>query len=434
MRDVATPISIEQRRWRIRVFTATWLSYVGFYFCRKPFSAAKSAIGTEAGWDATTLGNIWAAYLIAYAIGQFLASGMATRFGPRRNVLVGMALSVAVTLAMGLIPTVEVMLGLVVVNGLAQATGWSGNVGTMAGWFHKQERGRVMGLWSTNFVVGALTSGWVMGWVLALRDAGAPEPWRLCFFVGASVLAVVWVQYLFNQRNRPEDVGLLPIADPETAHDLAAASEPSPPEWLLGLSRGAWVNVLLIGGCYFFIKFIRYAIWSWSAYFLQENFHLSGARANLYATLFDAMGMLGVLATGWLSDRYFGSRRSGIALIMVVGMTIATALLMAVGGASVGIFALLLGLVGATLYGPDAILTGAGVIDIGGRRAAMVAGIVSGIGSLGPIVQELVIARLYDAKGGELGPIFALLFGSAAMATLFCAALVWRNHRGGRGV
>ena len=49
-----------------------------------------------------TLGNIWAAYLIAYAIGQFLASGMGTRLGPRRNVLLGMALSIGVTLAMGI--------------------------------------------------------------------------------------------------------------------------------------------------------------------------------------------------------------------------------------------------------------------------------------------------------------------------------------------
>ena len=43
------------------------------------------------------------------------------------------------------------MAGLIAVNGLAQATGWSGNVGTMASWFHKHERGKVMGVWSTNF-------------------------------------------------------------------------------------------------------------------------------------------------------------------------------------------------------------------------------------------------------------------------------------------
>src|SRR6185436_11831405 len=75
------PLTRAHRSWRIKVFAATWLSYVGFYFCRKPFSAAKSAIGAEFGWDAVTLGNIWAAYLIAYAIGQFLAARMGTLLG-----------------------------------------------------------------------------------------------------------------------------------------------------------------------------------------------------------------------------------------------------------------------------------------------------------------------------------------------------------------
>ena len=412
------------------MFTATWLSYVAFYFCRKPFEAAKSAIGKEAGWGATELSNIWVSYLIAYAIGQFLASGMGTRLGPRRNVLMGMALSVAVTAAMGVSLTMPVMMGLVFVNGLAQATGWSGNVGTMAGWFHRHERGRIMGFWSTNFVMGALLSRYAMGWVLSMHGEGEAEPWRWCFYAGAMVLAVVWIQYYLLQRDRPEDVGLAPIDDPVTAVDEAVVPE-RPQEGFLGLSRTAWANLLLVSGFYFFIKFIRYAVWSWSAYFLQENFGLTGARANVYSTVFDVTGALGIIATGWMSDRFFGSRRSGVALLMLVAMTGATALLMTFGGTSVGTFALLLGLVGFTLFGPDSILSGAAAIDIGGRHRALFAtAVISGFGSMGPIVQEVVIGRLYDARGGELGPIFALLFGSAALATLFCAALVWRNRRG----
>lgn len=169
--SVSVALSPAHRSWRTKVFAATWLSYVGFYFCRKPFSAAKAAIGIETGWSATTLGNVWAAYLIAYSVGQFVAAAMGTKLGPRKNVLLGMALSIAVTSAFGITLSIPVMVGLVAINGLAQATGWSGNVGTMAGWFHKLERGRVMGAWSTTFTVGALTSGWAMAWVL---DRHAP--------------------------------------------------------------------------------------------------------------------------------------------------------------------------------------------------------------------------------------------------------------------
>lgn len=421
------------RSWRTKVFVATWLSYVGFYFCRKPWSIAKSAIGKEAGFDATTLGNIGAAYLITYAIGQFLAGAMGTKLGPRVNVLLGMGLSIVVTLAMGVTLSAPVLFGLLAVNGLAQATGWSGNVGTMAAWFHKHERGRVMGLWATNFTVGALTSAWVLAWVLGWGTKEAPA-WRETFLVGAGVLTAVWVQFYFLQRNKPEDVGLPAVEDP--VDPLAEkATEKAAERGFLGLPVGAMSNLLLVGGFYFFAKLIRYAIWSWVPFFLNRNYGLTDSDASLYSTAFDLMGIPGVWVTGWLSDRYFKSRRAEIALIMMLGMTVACGALMLVGHVSVFVFALLLGCVGFTLYGPDALLTGAGAMDIGSRRAATLAtGIISGFGSLGPIVQELVIGKMYDAKGGDLGPIFALLFGSAAMAAVFTGILVLRNRRDGRGV
>jgi len=452
---VVTPLTAEQRSWRTRIFLTTWLAYVGFYFCRMPFSATKADIGKEAAWGATTLGDIEAVFLIAYALGQFLASGMGTKLGPRRNVLIGMTTSILVTLAMGISLTVPMLMGLVAVNGIAQATGWSGNVGTMANWFHKHERGRVMGAWSTNFTVGSLASSWAMAGVLYLA-ARYGGNWRWCFYFGALVLAIVWAQFYFLQRNRPEDVGLAPVDDPVTPEDESKHPEPTAGGPLpkmrvvrdetradrfrrtvreLGLSRDAWINLLLVGGFYFFVKLIRYAIWGWAAYFLVKNYHLSSSQSNLAATAFGLVGLPGVYVTGYLSDRFFGARRAGISTIMMVGMMVATGMLIIFGDSGVVVFTVLLGGVGFTLFGPDALLTGAGAIDIGGRKAAtFAAAFISGLGSLGPIVQALVIGRLYDAQGGNLTPVFVLMFGSAALATLFCGVLVLRNRRGGKGI
>jgi len=427
---MATPMTAAHKTWRTRVFIATWLSYVGFYFCRKPFSAAKSAIGAQNHWSAATLGNIYAAYLIAYAIGQFLASSLGPRLGPRRNVLIGMALSIGVTVAMGISLSPWVMAGLIAVNGLAQATGWSGNVGTMASWFHKHERGRVMGAWSTNFTVGAITSGFVMGMILG-DGTPASQPWAWCFYVGGAVLAVVWIQFYFLQRNSPESIGLAPVDDPVTEVDESKVAEPDRIE----LSRDAWINVLVIGGFYFFVKLVRYAIWSWSAYFLAEKYGLTGKNANIYSTVFDLCGIPGVFLTGYLSDRYFASRRAGISLIMMIGMTLAMGCLLAFAGSSVTVFTVLLGVVGFFLYGPDSLLTGAGAMDVGSRKAAtFVAAIISGFGSLGPIVQEVIVPRVYDEKTAGMTPVFVILLVSAAMAAVFCAILVVRNRRGGKGV
>ena len=71
---------ISARQWRRRVFAATWLSYAGYYFCRKPFFIAKPALSEELGWDPVMLGYIGTAYLIAYTLGQFV-SGLALANG-----------------------------------------------------------------------------------------------------------------------------------------------------------------------------------------------------------------------------------------------------------------------------------------------------------------------------------------------------------------
>jgi hypothetical protein len=60
--------------------------------------------------------------------------------------------------------------------------------------------------------------------------------------------------------------------------------------------------------------------------------------------------------------------------------------------------------------------------------------VISGFGSMGPIVQEVIVPRVYDEKTAGLGPVFAILFASAAAAAAFCLLLVLRNRRGGKGV
>ena len=57
---------------------------------------------------------------------------------------------------------------------------------------------------------------------------------------------------------------------------------------------------------------------------------------------------------------------------------------------------------------------------------------IAAFGALGPIVQEVVIPRFY--KHGDLTVIFVVLFASAILGSLFCALLVLRNRRGGKGI
>jgi OPA family glycerol-3-phosphate transporter-like MFS transporter len=187
----------------------------------------------------------------------------------------------------------------------------------------------------------------------------------------------------------------------------------------------------MMGTFYFFVKFVRYALWSWTPYFLKFSFGLASDDAGYFSTLFDVFGFLGVIVAGVLSDRVFGGRRATIALLMMVGLTLGTVALWLFGAQALVAFGISYSAVGFMLYGPDSLLTGAGAIDVGSRRHAIAAaGIINGMGSCGSVLQELVVSRLYAQDSSNLAPILITLMISAAIATLVVALLLRRARRG----
>lgn len=409
--------------WRWRVFAATWLCYAGYYFARKPFYIVKADLGRSLDLDATLLGVLGSAYLIAYTVGQFTAGAVGPRLGARLMLLIGMGVSVGAAIGFGFGHSFAWFLVLMILNGLAQATGWSSTVGNMAAWFHRGERGTVMGVWATNFQIGGVLASGLAAWTLARWG------FRYAFFSGALVLLGVLVFFFFNQANKPEDKGLPPVVDPAdkaSANESAAESGQSV-RW----SKDVWWTVLLIGGTYFGLKFIRYAIWSWAPYVMANNFGLAKDDAGYVSTIFDVAGVAGVIITGWLSDRFFHGRRALVSFLMVLGLVAATLGMVTIGSGSVTAFAVSMALTGFCLYGPDALLTGAGAQDIGNQASAIrAAGIISGLGSAGSVVQELAIGKSYTDSGGDMGPILAMLFGSSLLAAACLAVILVRNRRG----
>ena len=48
----------EHRRWQVKILTATWLAYAGYYFCRMNFYVVKKALGDSLGFDACTFSPV----------------------------------------------------------------------------------------------------------------------------------------------------------------------------------------------------------------------------------------------------------------------------------------------------------------------------------------------------------------------------------------
>ncbi len=412
----------QQRRWRVNVFAATWMAYAGYYFCRKAFGIVKVPLKELLQVDDFALAHIWTAYLVAYMCGQFLAGWLGSRYTCRRLLLTGMVVTLLCNVGFGAIVHLGPaaywpFVGLMIVNGFAQATGWPGTIGTLAHWFRREERGGLLGLWATCYQLGSVAAKAFAGFMYVWAGLA----WS---FWGAScVLFGIWFLVYFLQRNQPEDLGLDAIVVEVTP--TSEGQSPSEGQWTTAVVR----SLMVMGVAYFSFKFLRYALDSWTATVLNERFGLAADDAAYVSVIFDVCGFLGVVAAGYATDRFFASRRAFVAFIMALGMVGSAFFLQTVGVTSVVVFAIGLGLLGFTLFGPDSLLSGVGAIDVGSKRkAVLAAGIVNGMGSLGPVIQEEAIGYLKTHH--SLDAVFLLLVIVAAFGAVGTGLLWWWGRRG----
>jgi len=415
------------RRYRAQLFTATWLSYAGFYFCRKVYPVLKVSLKEQFGLDDVHIAYPWTIYLVAYMLGQFLAAWLGRRMESRRVLAFGMCVAAACNVVLGLLVdshAASAFLWMCVtmgIHGLAQSTGWPHNVALFANWTRRSERGTLFGVWGTCYQVGAVAgkglAGFLLGWL--------GVAWS--FYGSSLVLFAITALFLVLARERPQSAGLTLADDAEPDVPIPAAGargrEPYAP-----LPAGFVSSIVAMGLIYFGFKFIRYALDSWSAEILTEQFRMSKSIAAYLSTAFDWIGFLGVIVGGYWSDRIPGARRTPVIFWMTVGCFVFTSLMWLVGLSSPVLFVAMLSLIGFTAMGPDSLLSGACAMDIGSRRqAALAAGVINGLGSIGPILQEPLIGWLKQYHGSQA--VLLLLVGVVFLTTVGTGLLA-RFERG----
>ena len=279
------------------VWTVTWLSYATYYFGRKNLSVTKAAIGRELGGH--VLYGVETAYLAAYAVGQYVNGSLGDRVGARRLVGFGMLVAAAASFCFGLWSVGALFLVTGVVNGLAQATGWPGNVKAMEEWTTPATRGRVMGFWTTCYTVGSIAAT-----AFATRAARLGG-WRMAFYAPALVLAAVGLLVFVFVRPGPRAEGARAAPTPERQAARRAVA----------LSATVW----WYGASYFFIKLIRYCLLFWLPFYLERVLGYAKDDAGYDSTAFEIGGVVGTIALGWLSDRAHGVPRSMLCSGSLVG-------------------------------------------------------------------------------------------------------------------
>lgn len=411
------------RVWQIKIFSATWLAYVGYYFARKAFYVVKSPIVDALGFTALDLAHLGTAYLVFYMVGQYSSAFFGRKLGPKLLLLVGMGISLLCNFAFGFSNSFWTIIIFLSLNGLAQGTGWPGCIGSLAYWFKRDKRGTILGFWATCYQVGSIVSTAFAAYMLG--EFG----WRWSFFGASIILLIIWFIVLVLHPNRPEDVGLDPIEEEEENESTKPIQNSNSEK--LGWSKDVWSTVITMGLIYFTIKFLRYALWSWVPFFLNKNFEMEVSNAGYLSTVFDMAGFAGVLFAGFASDKIFKGRRSLLSAIMLSCMALAFILMYVKGANDLMFFTISMGLAGFMLYGPDSLISGVGAIDVGTKKGALVAaGIINGTGSIGPIFQEEIIGWLYTKYDQEIEPILILLVSMALVSASLTFYLWWKSKKG----
>jgi OPA family sugar phosphate sensor protein UhpC-like MFS transporter len=384
----------------------TWVSYASYYLGRKGIAVAKKPIGDALGAD--VLVGVETVYLAAYAVGMSANGFLGDRIGARRLIGFGMLLSAAACVAFGASSAGVAFFAAYLINGLAQSSGWPGNIKAMAEWTTPGNRSRVMGWWATCYQVGGAAANPLLGLLLTLGLG-----WRATFFGPALWLALVGIAVLLFLKRGPGAGG-------GATDDRVAAPEDPEEARLRAEARRRVLRsrvVYCYGGAYFGIKIIRYALLLWLPFYLATSLHYSDGMASSMSSSFEAGGVVGTIGMGFLSNRLRSVPRSVLASAWLVLLAGALYLYVQIGGLGMGVNYAAMALAGALLFGPDSLLSGAAAQDAGGKYAAGVAaGMVNGIGSVGAILQE-ALTRWVSARYGW-DKLFYVFVGLALFSAL----------------
>ena len=408
----------QERYWRMRIFGLTWLAYAGFYFCRKNFSVAMPILTKDLGTTKEEFAIAITAYSLMYMLGQFLNGYMSDRKGPRLIVSIGMILSVLANFLMGWAGTIASFAFLMGLNGLGQSAGWSGTVKNMTPWFYHKERGRVMSFWTTNYVIGGIAATAFATYWATHQTLFVNLEWKRAFWAPAFVLIIILTIYSVFTRNNPSDAGLRIITDntsDKEKEQLSANAKKEAQKKVIS-TPAVWAAA----GIYFFVKFTRYAFLFWLPLYLSEALHYSNQLAGYSSIAYEAVGFIGVIAAGFISDKLFSARRFPISAIMLLGLSVTLALQPVLSHLGWTPTMIVIGLIGFFTYGPDSILSGATAMDIGEENgAALAAGIINGVGSLGQLLSPLVVAFVSDKYGWDnLFKVFMVFALAASVISL----------------
>lgn len=289
-----SPLGPEERRLRWAVFLSGTLGYSLYYVCRLSLSALKAPLVHEGVLTETQLGLVGSGLFYAYAVGKFVNGFVADRANLNRLLSIGLAGTALINLVLGFAPGFAAFALLWLLNGYLQSMGAPSCIVALSRWFNRTERGTYYGLWSASHNIGeGLT-------FVAVALVSTHFGWRWGFWgaAAAGLAGALVVRRFFHERPPQPSAaaatapgGKLPRVSPEQWDALK-----NPTVWLLAAASAL-------------MYVARYAVNSWGMFYLEVGKGYTRVEAGTLISLGAVAGVLGTIASGWVSDRWFAHNR-----------------------------------------------------------------------------------------------------------------------------
>lgn len=397
--------------WQKRILLSTIVGYALFYFVRKNLSVAMPVMETKLGIGKDQLGLFLSAHGLLYGVSRFANGVLADRANARWFMAAGLAICAGFNIAFGL-STAALAMGIFwAANGWFQGMGFPPCTRLMTHWFPPQRLATVMSVWNISHSMGA-------GLVFLLCAELVVHDWRLCFFVPAGLALIGAAGLAVALRDTPESLGLPPVQGTEDSSLDDAEPLGVTLSRLVFSNRYIWILSL----ANFFVYIVRYGMLDWGPSFLKEARGIDLKEASWTVAAFEAFGILGMISSGWITDRVFGGRGARACLFYMLGCTTTLVVFWMFPSSSRWVNAAVLCTAGFFIYGPQCLI-GICAANLATKRAAAAAAGLTGLcGYLSTAVSGYGVGWLAKHYGWN-APF--MLFGASALVGALLFAACW---------
>ena len=438
--------------WQTRTIIATMVGYALFYFVRKNFSLAMPGLEADLGISKTELGIFLTLNGLVYGLSRFVNGILADRMNARWYMAIGLTLCAVANFAFGFsdkvaffitgelsgpafMNTLILFMGITwVINGMLQGSGFPPCARLLTHWIPPRELATKMSVWNTSHSVGAgvvlILCGYIMG-NMGVGDANTGA-WRWCFWIPASISFVGAIALALTLRDTPKSVGLPELEDTKMNDEGGEGGKSM--EQRAFVMKYVFRNPLIwiLGIANFFVYVVRFSILDWGPSLLNQSKGVSLEHAGWVVALFEIAGIVGMLAAGWITDKWLKGRAHRTCVFCMAGAALFMFIFWQMPATTpVWMLCSVLSMAGFFIYGPQALIGIAAANQATNRAAATANGFTGLFGYASTIVSGAGLGYLAQHYGWDYaytGILAVSLIGMFVFLLMWSAAADGYKH------